>query len=130
MYQNYISFCDNGILVIWGVISYLWRRKWQPTPVFLPGKFHGQMSLAGCSLWVAVSVTTAATQHISYHIHLRIKCHEVCNIFSDVSGIMFGCLTTQMCVCRETQRKRDRGRKRKTDSGNKISKILKTSKSI
>ena len=25
-----------------------WRRKWQPTPVFLPGKFHGQRSLAGC----------------------------------------------------------------------------------
>ena len=23
-----------------------WRRKWQPTPVFLPGKFHGQRSLA------------------------------------------------------------------------------------
>ena len=28
-----------------------WRRKWQPTPVFLPGKFHGQRSLAGYSLW-------------------------------------------------------------------------------
>ena len=27
------------------------RRKWQPTPVFLPGKFHGQRSLGGCSLW-------------------------------------------------------------------------------
>ena len=27
-----------------------WRRKWQPTPVFLPGKFHGQRSLAGYSL--------------------------------------------------------------------------------
>ena len=26
-----------------------WRRKWQPTPVFLPGKFHGQRSLVGCS---------------------------------------------------------------------------------
>ena len=26
-----------------------WRRKWQPTPVFLPGKSHGQRSLAGCS---------------------------------------------------------------------------------
>ena len=25
-----------------------WRRKRQPTPVFLPGKFHGQRSLAGC----------------------------------------------------------------------------------
>jgi len=24
-----------------------WRRKWQPTPVFLPGKFHGQRNLAG-----------------------------------------------------------------------------------
>ena len=24
----------------------LWRRKWHPTPVFLPGKSHGQMSLA------------------------------------------------------------------------------------
>ena len=28
-----------------------WRRKWQPTPVFLPGKPHGQGSLAGCSPW-------------------------------------------------------------------------------
>ena len=26
-----------------------WSRKWQPTPAFLPGKFHGQRSLAGCS---------------------------------------------------------------------------------
>ena len=31
----------------------LWRRKWQPTPVFLPGKSHGQSSLAGYSPWVA-----------------------------------------------------------------------------
>ena len=28
-----------------------WRRKWQPTPVFLPGKSHGQRSLEGYSLW-------------------------------------------------------------------------------
>ena len=27
------------------------RRKWQPTPVFLRGKFHGQRSLAGYSPW-------------------------------------------------------------------------------
>ena len=26
-----------------------WRRKWQPTPVFLPGEFHGQRSLMGYS---------------------------------------------------------------------------------
>ena len=28
-----------------------WRRKWQPTPILLPGKFHGQRSLVGYSLW-------------------------------------------------------------------------------
>ena len=28
-----------------------WRRAWQPTPVFLPEKFHGQRSLLGCSPW-------------------------------------------------------------------------------
>ena len=28
-----------------------WRRKWQPSPVFLPGKFHGQRSLVGYSPW-------------------------------------------------------------------------------
>ena len=28
-----------------------WRRKWQPIPVILPGKFHGQRSLVGCSPW-------------------------------------------------------------------------------
>jgi len=28
-----------------------WRRKWQPTPVFLPGKSQGCGSLVGCHLW-------------------------------------------------------------------------------
>ena len=28
-----------------------WRSKWQPTPVFLPGKSHGQKSLLGHSPW-------------------------------------------------------------------------------
>ena len=28
-----------------------WSRKWQSTTVFLPGKFHGQRSLTGCSSW-------------------------------------------------------------------------------
>ena len=27
------------------------RKKWQPTPIFLPGKSHGQRSLVGCSPW-------------------------------------------------------------------------------
>ena len=29
----------------------LWRRKWQSTPVLLPGESHGQMSLVGYSPW-------------------------------------------------------------------------------
>ena len=28
-----------------------WRRKWQPTPVFLPGEAQGRGSLVGCHLW-------------------------------------------------------------------------------
>ena len=28
-----------------------WRRKWQPTPVFLPGESQGWGSLVGCYLW-------------------------------------------------------------------------------
>ena len=28
-----------------------WRRKWQPTPVFLPGESQGWGSLVGCCLW-------------------------------------------------------------------------------
>ena len=29
----------------------LWSRKWKPTPVFLPGKFHAQKILVGDSPW-------------------------------------------------------------------------------
>ena len=39
-----------------------WRRKWQPTPVFLPGESQGQRSLVGCRLWGCIeSDTTEAT---------------------------------------------------------------------
>ena len=44
-------------LSVW-LLLYLqsWRRKWQPTPVFLPGKSHEQGSLAGYSPWVLQKV--------------------------------------------------------------------------
>ena len=39
-----------------------WRRKWQPTPVSLPGESQGQRSLVGCRLWGGTeSDTTEAT---------------------------------------------------------------------
>ena len=34
-----------------GSVRFPWRREWQPTPVFLPGEFHGQRSLVGYSSW-------------------------------------------------------------------------------
>ena len=33
------------------VVHLCWRRQWQPTPVLLPGKSHGQRSLVGFSPW-------------------------------------------------------------------------------
>ena len=40
---------DLGLIPVLGRLS--WRREWQPTPVFLPGEFHGERSLAGYSSW-------------------------------------------------------------------------------
>ena len=46
-----------------------WRRKWQPTPVFLPGESRGQRSLGGYSPWVAESDKTERLHH--HHQVLR-----------------------------------------------------------
>ena len=41
----------------------LWRRKWQLTPVLLPGKFHGQRSLVGYSPWCPKESDTTEQLH-------------------------------------------------------------------
>ena len=52
-------------------ISLSWRRKWQPTPVFLPGESRGQGSLMGCCLQGRTELdTTEATQQQQQHISL------------------------------------------------------------
>ena len=38
-----------------------WRRKWQPTPVFLPGESQGRESLVGCHLWGCTEFMTDVT---------------------------------------------------------------------
>ena len=45
-----------------------WSRKWQPTLVFLPGTFHGQRSLVGCSPWghTGSDMTEATEHHTQY----------------------------------------------------------------
>ena len=41
----------GGLSGCWCFTFLLWRRKWQPTPVFLPGESQGRGSLVGCHLW-------------------------------------------------------------------------------
>ena len=38
---------ELGLLCLHSHQEHPWRRRWQPTPVFLSGEFHGQKSLAG-----------------------------------------------------------------------------------
>ena len=46
----------------------LWRRQWPPTPVLLPGKSHGQRSLAGCTPWGRKESDT--TERLHFHFSL------------------------------------------------------------
>ena len=43
----------KSLLAMWAISGseFPWRRKWQPSPVFLPGESHGWRSLVGCSPW-------------------------------------------------------------------------------
>ena len=45
------------------------RRKWQPTPVFLPGKSHGERSLAGHSAWGRKE--SDPTEHTHHRAHAK-----------------------------------------------------------
>ena len=54
----------------------LWRREWLPTPGFLPGKLHGQKSLAGYSPWAAKSQTRLQWRSLSL-IRLYLKSWDV-----------------------------------------------------
>ena len=45
---NYVELVHSAFS---STVSFYWRRKWQPTPVFLPGESHGQRSLEGYSPW-------------------------------------------------------------------------------
>ena len=47
------------------------RREWLPTPVFLPGEFHGQRSLAACCLWGhKESDMTETNTFVFFHFHV------------------------------------------------------------
>ena len=49
-----------------GLGRFPWGRKWQPAPVFLPEKSHGQRSLAGYSPWGRQQSDTTEQMHIAH----------------------------------------------------------------
>ena len=51
-----------------------WRRKWQPTPVFFPGKSHRQRILAGYLLWGCKELDTTKHTHIHTQALLKLFC--------------------------------------------------------
>jgi len=78
-----------------------WRREWQPTPVFLPGKFHGQKSLAGyspCSHRESDMTEHAGCKYINNfeyifltlkYLEKRKKIYGFAHIFQKITSILF-----------------------------------------
>ena len=79
-----------------------WRREWQPTPVFLPGEFHRQRSLAGHSPWGHKESDT--TEGLSLHlISLFLVSEEEVffNLLLSIQGLQaaFGCMWPAGTAC-------------------------------
>ena len=53
----------------------IWRRKWQPTPVFLPGVSQGWKSLVGCRPWGRTESDT--TEETEQHQQQRSIVHTI-----------------------------------------------------
>ena len=56
-----------------------WRRKWQPTPVFLLGKFHGQRSVVGYSPRGRKKLDTTEQLHFHFHLWVGPRTSELCS---------------------------------------------------
>ena len=68
-------------------VGKIWRRKWQPTPVLLPGKFHGQRSLVGYSPWSHKESDT--TEPLHFTSLLRFHIQGIPNdIYLSLSGLL------------------------------------------
>ena len=62
------SACKAGDLGL--IPGFPWGRKWQPTPVFLPGESHGQRSLVGYSPRGRKELDTTERLHFHFHFYL------------------------------------------------------------
>ena len=57
----------GNVDLIPGLGRFPWRKEWQPSPVFLPGEFHGQKSLAGYCPWGHKELD----MHMHVHTHAK-----------------------------------------------------------
>ena len=65
---NAIEIMSSEYLIL-GFPDGSWRRKWQPTPVLLPGESHGGRSLIGYSPWGCKESDTTEWLHTHTHTH-------------------------------------------------------------
>ena len=72
---NIINYYKNAHPNYDEVLPNAWRKQWHPTPVFLPGEFHGRRSLVGYSPWgrkeleYTKSQTRLSDFTITFHFH-------------------------------------------------------------
>ena len=90
-----------------GLCKYYWRRKWQPTPVLLPGKSHGQRSLVGYSPWGCKELDMTERLHFTKYYPLmsqEVKSNYIflfCIIFCFPRVTFSFHLPTFVCICHE-----------------------------
>ena len=68
-----------------------WRRKWQPTPVLLPGESHGRKSLVGYIPWGCKESDTTERLHFHFHFHFP-NLEPVCCSMSDSNCCFLTCV--------------------------------------
>ena len=75
--SNEMGFPDGSrdLGLIPGSERFPWRRKWQPTLVCLPGKSHGQRSLAGCVVHGVAE--SDMTEHACNEMEIKRCCHAI-----------------------------------------------------
>ena len=69
----------------------LWRRKWLPTLVFLPGESHGQRSLAGYSPW-GLKESDMSDWHLTFHARCMLSFWRNCQ-----TDFQNGCIFFSHC---------------------------------
>ena len=67
LHMQYVKYIEIYIIChinIYMQVGIYWRRKWQPTPLFLPGKSQGWRSLVGYKSW---GLTVDVTEQLNMH---------------------------------------------------------------